>query len=374
MDTQHNDTRDLATSYFSFGDILAMGLMIAAGLYFIITAGLKIAELMFGTMNELDLFISIITAVVGYGFLFSAYRFIKRAAFLKAIADSIFVEALYDRLEPLLADIAETRAGYDILSERIDNLNYNVNDVRKTIESGKGDSPGGLVPMQFAIRNISYQFQYVMLTCITLAFYMFMFYNPGTITPYLSPLTYVIWWAVITSQHELWEETKAWYWVAIPLLVIPMYTILFTALFTVNYMLLVMYVGLGAYIILFYVWCERKARGILPFGIGERIHNIKDMMKKSQMMKKSEAMDEKPQKIKIIRPSYIGIVLIVLSVIVFSIALIGYLIENGVANLTWQMIGLDIKWEPVYSYAAMGLGILLLATGYFFVLKLRRHE
>ena len=106
MDTQHNDTRDLATSYFSFGDILAMGLMIAAGLYFIITAGLKIAELMFGTMNELDLFISIITAVVGYGFLFSAYRFIKRAAFLKAIADSIFVEALYDRLEPLLADIA----------------------------------------------------------------------------------------------------------------------------------------------------------------------------------------------------------------------------------------------------------------------------
>jgi hypothetical protein len=368
MDRPNNDTRDLATPYFSFGDILAMGLMIAAGLYFIVTSGLKIAELFFGSMNELDFFISIITAIVGYGFLFAAYRFIKRAAFLKAIADSIFVEALYDRLEPLLADIAETKAGYDILSERIDNLNYNVNDVRKTIEMGKEKTTSELIPVQFAMKNIRYQFQYVMLATITLAFYMFMFYNPGTITPYLSPLTYVIWWAVITSQHDLWEETKAWYWVAIPLLVIPMYTILFTALFTVNYMLLVMYVGLGSYIILYYVWCERKARGILPFGIGERIHNIK------AMIKKPEVQEVKPQTTKLVRPSHIGSILMMLSVLVFAIALLGYIIENRIANLTWQMIGLDIKWEPVYSYALMGLGILLLATGYFFVVNLRRHE
>lgn len=366
MERDHTDNHDLATPYFSFGDILAMGLMIAAGLYFIITSGLKIAELLFGSMNELDLFISIITAAVGYGFLFAAYRFIKRAAFLKAIADSIFVEALYDRLEPLLADIAETRAGYDILSERIDNLNYNVNDVRKTIEMGKEKTTSELIPVQFAMKNIRYQFQYVMLATITLAFYMFMFYNPGTITPYLSPLTYVMWWAVITSQHELWEETKAWYWVAIPLLVIPMYTILFTALFTVNYMLLVMYIGLGAYIILYYIWCERKARGILPFGIGERIHNIKSMLKKP------EVSEVKPQTTKIVRPSHIGVLMIVLSVLVFAIAVLGYIIENRIANLTWQMIGLDIKWGPVYSYTAIGLGILLLAAGFFFVVKFRR--
>lgn len=368
MDRPNNENRDLATPYFSFGDVLAIGLMIAAGIYFIITSGLKITELLFGSMNELDLFISLITAAIGYGFLFAAYRFIKRAAFLKAIADSIFVEALYDRLEPLLADIAETRAGYDILSERIDNLNYNVNDVRKTIEMGNERTTGELTPVHLAIKNIRYQFQYVMLATVTLAFYMFMFYNPGTITPYLSPLTYVIWWAIITSQHELWEETKAWYWVAVPLLVIPMYSILFTALFTVNYMLLVMYIGLGAYIILYYIWCERKARGILPFGIGERIHNIKSMLIKP------EVREVKPQAAKIVRPSYIGVLMIVLSVIVFAIAVLGYVIENRIANLTWQMMGLDIKWEPVYSYATIGLGILLLAAGFIFVIKLRRHE
>ena len=51
MDRANNDTRDLATPYFSFGDILSMGLMIAVGLYFILTSGLKIAETLFGSMQ-----------------------------------------------------------------------------------------------------------------------------------------------------------------------------------------------------------------------------------------------------------------------------------------------------------------------------------
>lgn len=368
MDRPDKDTRDLATPYFSFGDILAIGLMIATGLYFIVTSGLKIAELLFGSMNELDFFIGIITAAVGYGFLFAAYRFIKRASFLKAIADSIFVEALYDRLEPLLSDIAETKAGYDLLSEKIENLNYNVNDIKKSIDAGKTEKSGDLVPVQFAIKNIRNQFQYVLLTTITLAMYMFMFYNPGVLTPYLSPLTYIIWWAVIISQHDLWEETNAWYWIAVPLLILPMFSILFTALFNPNYMLLVMYIGLGLFIILFYAWCERKVKGILPFGIGERIHNIK------AMLKKHEVQEVKPQTAKLVRPSHIGSIMIVFSVLVFAIAVLSYLIENRIIDLTWEMIGLDIIWEPVYSYSAMGLGILLLVIGYFFVVKLRRQE
>ncbi len=368
MDRPQTDTRDLTTPYFSFGDILAIGLMIAAGLYFIVTSGLRIAELSFSNLNELDLFISIITAAVGYCFLFAAYRFVKRAAYLKAIADGIFVEALYDRLEPLLADIAATRAGYDILNERIDNLNFNVNDIRKSIDMGKGNPTGELIPLQFALKNITYQFYYVMITSITLALYMFMFNNPGEIIPYLSPVSYILWWGIITSQHNFWEETKAWYWVAVPLLVLPMFTIIFTAMFSVNYMLLVMYVGLGTYIILYYTWCHRKARGILPFGIGERIHNIKDMLKKP------EVQEIKPEKAKLVRPSYIGIILIILSVLVFSFALLGYLIDNKIVSLTWRMIGIDIKWEPVYSYGSMILGFLLLMTGFIFVVKFRRIE
>ena len=369
MDKPQYDYHDLNTSYFSFGDILAIGLMLATGLYFIITSALRIGALVFGIMDTLDLMTSIISAVVGYGLIYSAYKFVKRSANLKAIADSIFVETLYERLEPLLADISETKVSYDMLSEKIDSLNYNVNDIRKSIELGKNVSSGDIVPLQYAIRNIKHQFQNTMLTTFTLAMYMFMFYNPSDIVPYLSPVIYILWWALITSQHDLWEVPKAWYWVAVPILFIPMYTILFTALYTANIMLLVMYIGLGAYVLSYYIWSEYTARGIFPFGIGERIHNIKTMLKKPEVPR------EKPEVNKpAMRPGYIGSIMIILAILVFAFSILGYLIENKLISISWQTLGLDIAWQPLYLYGLTALGALLLVIGSIFVVRFRKYR
>ena len=217
MDKSNDNYRGIKTQYFSLGDILALGLMIATGLYFIITSSLKIADLFFGSMNSVDLLLNLMGAGAGYGLIYGAYRFVTKSNFLKSIADGLFVEAIYDRLEPLLVDIAQISASYDMLSERVDNLNYNVNDIRKSIESGKRQTENDLIPIQYAFRKINHQFHYIMLTTITLTLYLFMFNNPGGILPYLSPIVFVLWWGIITSHSNLWEETKAWYWVAIPI-------------------------------------------------------------------------------------------------------------------------------------------------------------
>ncbi|MBU3965980.1 MAG: hypothetical protein KKG76_01185 [Euryarchaeota archaeon] len=366
----NDNYHDLQTQYFSLGDILAIGLMIATGLYFIITSALKIADLFFVNMNYFDLLLNIMGAAAGYGLIYGAYRFVTKSNFLKAIADGLFVEALYDRLEPLLSDISETRASYDILSERIDNLNFNVNDIRKSIEAGKSQKENELIPLQYAFRNINHQFHYIMLTTVTMTLYLFMIYNPSGIIPYLSPTVFVLWWAVITSHSNLWEETKAWYWVAVPILIIPMFSILYTALTTANTMLFVMYIGLSLYVLSYYTWCERTTRGILPFGIGERIQNLKNMLR-------SEVKEEKkePEKNPIIfYPYQIGLILIMLSIIVFALSAIGYLIQAKILQFSLQTLGLDITWQPSYSYGLVGLGTLLLITGYFFVVKFRRRE
>ncbi len=368
MEKPQYDSPDLKTTYFSFGDILALGLMIATGLYFIITSALKIGVMLFGNMDEVDLLMSMAGAAVGYGLIFGAYRFVKRSAFLKAIADSIFVEAIYGRLEPLLADIAETKVSYDILSDRIDHLNYNVNDIRQSIELGKANPSNDVIPMQYAMKNITHQFHYTMLTTVTLAIYMFMFYNPTAITPYISPIVFVLWWGLITSQHDFWETPKAWYWVAVPVLFIPMYTILVTALYTPEIMLLVMYLGLGAYTLSYYTWCEYLARGILPFGIGDRLHNIRTMLKKT------EVPEAKPAANKSFRPYYIGSILIILAILVFAFSIAGYLIENKLIQISWQTIGLDITWQPLYFYGTISLGTLLLVVGSIFVIKFRKYR
>ena len=370
MDKLNDNYRDLKSQYFSLGDILAIGLMIATGLYFIITSALKIVDLFIVNMNSFDLILNILGAAAGYGLVYGAFRFVTRSNFLKAIADGLFVEALYDRLEPLLADMAETRASYDVLSERVENLNFNINDIRKSIETGKRQPENDLIPFQYAFRNITNQFHYIMMTTVTLTLYLFMFYNPSGIIPYLSPIVFVLWWGLITSHSNLWEESKAWYWIAIPILIIPMFSILFTAMTTANTMLFVMYIGLSVYVLLYYVWCERTTRGILPFGIGERIQNLKNMLR-------SEVKEEKKEpekKSNIFHPSQIGIILTILSIILFAISVVGYLIQAKILQFSWQTLGLDITWQPLYSYGLVGLGTLFLLAGYFFVVKFRRLE
>ena len=367
MDKPRNNFSELRTAYFSFGDILALGLMLATGLYFIITSALNIAIMVSGNPDMVELLISIIGAIVGYGLVFGAYRFVKRSASLKSIADNLFVEALYDRLEPLLAEIAETKASYDILSDRLDNLNYNMNDIRKSIELGK--STPDLAPVQYAMKNVTYLFQYTLLMIVTLASYMFMFSNPGTLVPYLSPIVFVLWWALITSQHDLWELPRVWYWVAVPILFIPISTIVVAALTAPQIMLILIYLGLGAYAFLYYFWCEYTARGILPFGLGERMRNIRTMLEKP------EAPEVKVEERRsVITPAHIGTIFIMLSILVFALTMMGYLIENELLNMSWQMLGLDISLQPIYFYGLVVLGVLLLVIGSIFVIKFRKYR
>lgn len=370
MDKSNDNSQVIKTQYFSLGDVLALGLMVATGLYFLITSALKIADLFLGTMNFFDLLLNTTGMVVGYGLIYGAYRFVTKSNFLKSIADGLFVEAIYDRLEPLLADIAQTRASYDLLSENVENLNYNVNDIRKSIENEKVKQGNDLIPFQYALRNITHQFHFIMLTTVTMTLYLFMFYNPGGIIPFLSPIVFVLWWGIITSHSNLWEEAKAWYWIAIPILIIPIYSVLFTVLSSGNTMLFIMYIGLAVYVFLYYTWCEYTTRGILPFGIGERIQNLKNMLRSEE----KEGKKEPEKKTIIFHPSQIGTILTILSVIVFAIAVIGYLIQVKILPFSWQTLGLDITWQPIYSYGLVGLGTILLITGYFFVIKFRRRE
>ena len=370
MDKLNDKYRDLKTQYFSLGDILAIGLMIATGLYFIITSALKIADLLFLNMNSFDLFLNIMGAAAGYGLIYGAYRFVTKSNFLKSIVDGLFIEALYDRLDPLLGEIAQISGSYDILSERVDDINYNVNDIRKSIEGGKRQPENDLIPIQYAFRNITHQFHYIMMTTVTLTIYLFMFNNPSALLPYLTPIVFVIWWGLITSHSNLWEETSAWYWIAVPILIIPMFSVLFSALSTTNTMLLIMYIGLSVYVLSYYIWCERKTRGIIPFGIGERIQTIKNMLRSEV----KEQEKEQKKKTNIFHPYQIGIILTILSIIIFAISVIGYLIQSKILQVSWQTFGLDITWQPRYSYGLVGLGTVLLITGYFFVMKFRRRE
>jgi hypothetical protein len=94
-------------------------------------------------------------------------------------------------------------------------------------------------------------------------------------------------------------------------------------------------------------------------------------------MLRSEAREQKKEpeeKTIIFYPYQIGTILTILSIIIFAIAVIGYLIQAKILPFSWQTLGLDFNWQPMYSYGLVGLGTVLLISGYFFVIKFRRRE
>lgn len=58
-------------------------------------------------------------------------------------------------------------------------------------------------------------------------------------------------------------------------------------------------------------------------------------------------------------PYYIGAFLIVISIIFFTVSILGFLIQSSLLKLS-----LHITWQPFYSYITFVLGMILLAAGY----------
>src|SRR3990172_1565831 len=60
----------------------------------------------------------------------------------------------------------------------------------------------------------------------------------------------------------------------------------------------------------------------------------------------------------------LGIILISLSIILFIVSISASLIESSLFEISWQSLGLDLVWQPLYSISLLMLGTLLLASGY----------
>ncbi len=115
---------------------------------------------------------------------------------------------------------------------------------------------------------------YVVILNVTLAVYMFMIYYPQWYIPYLSPLLFVMWWVVITYEYNQWDNSSAWMWVFAPILILPIYTMVFGLLTSTNQMFAIMYLVLGLYAVTYYTWSMYNASGTLPFGLHKKLEDI----------------------------------------------------------------------------------------------------
>lgn len=241
----------------SFGDKASMLLILLGGIYLMINS---IVHLFLGERFY------ILALAAGIGIIYASYRFYDKTISPVQSEASVTKE----HLKPVIEEIEISRTEHDEILERLETMNYNLERVASQESKNLSNS---------SVHHMTMLFRYNLLVTVTLAFYIFMVFFPEWYTFYISLITFILWWALITYHHDLWRKPGAWYWLTIPFLFVPLFVIVFTALYPVTIMFGFLFIGLIVYSFLYYTWCEYAATGIVPFGIGKRINTIKTMLK-----------------------------------------------------------------------------------------------
>src|SRR3990167_219411 len=102
--------------------IMAIGILIVSGFSFIID---------FGKLNMVNILVDlilIIGSLTSLYFIFSIYR---RKVIVETLIDTAFQEGVYNRLRPLIENIANSRVDADIILDRVSNIDIKVENILK---------------------------------------------------------------------------------------------------------------------------------------------------------------------------------------------------------------------------------------------------
>ena len=117
-------------------------------------------------------------------------------------------------------------------------------------------------------------FRLVLLVNVTLAVFVYLLRAYGPIIPYVMAVLFILWWAEITFEFRLWGNQSIWVWVFVPILVIPITTILTDLIYSDVVMVGVTSIVLIIYVSLYYMWGRYLVERTLPFGLSEYLGRV----------------------------------------------------------------------------------------------------
>jgi len=189
--------------------------------------------------------------------LFAGIKLLKKSVVFDILLDTCFEEGIYQRLEPILGEIARSQAAFEHIEERLDMLSLNLETFKKR-QSFTNTDVG---------KTIGTFLRTVLLLNATLAVLLFLshgaFYT--SLTPLVLTTLYIVWWLHITYEFNLWQHTTAYIWVFVPILTLPVTTIIADIAFGSAVLISSMALGLLVYAIAYYLWCKYKVERSLPF-------------------------------------------------------------------------------------------------------------
>jgi len=210
----------------------------------------------------IDAFIMLLSSGAVY-YSINAY---KKHIVTEVLIDTAFQDGVFSRLQPLIENIAQSHIDTSVLLERLSNIDIKVQNIQKDNYTRDIGSKGFMEEPIAVGTSVKFIIKAIFLITLTMAFFMFLLnFNLGGITGYGVLLIYLMWWFFITNEYKLWKETQAWSMVFLPVLFIPVTTMLLGNLLNYNVLMAILYLFVGIYTIVYYLWAIYVTTGSLPF-------------------------------------------------------------------------------------------------------------
>ena len=236
--------------------------VLCASVYLIAISVFPVMYNLTGEFERNDFIFNAILLLIGTGSLFGSIQFIKKSILFEQLLDLGFEKGIYARLEPILNDIVESQVSMNDVAAQLKYMNTNIDRMQKRVHN-----PGAEV---VSVREEIFRFlRLVLLINVSLAVFIYLLRAYGTIIPYAMAMLFVLWWAEITFEFRMWKNSWVWAWVFVPVLTIPITTILADLLYGDAILVAAMSVVLIIYVAAYYTWSRYLVERTLPFGISE---------------------------------------------------------------------------------------------------------
>lgn len=245
--------------------------MVFAAIFLIYSSFMPVINALSGRgLEQQNFIINLTVLLIGICALWGGFSLVKKAIVMEQLIDMGFENGIYSRLEPLLREIAGSQVTLSNMEEQLKSMNLNIGRLRK--RSVELNIPGSVPAFGIDIRaEVSCFLRYVILINMTLAAFLFLLNFTRSYTPFLLTILYVLWWLDITYEYNLWHKSSAWYWIFLPILIIPITTILGDVLYGSEVLIGGMGIGLAIYAGAYFTWSKYIIEGTLPFDINEHI-------------------------------------------------------------------------------------------------------
>lgn len=256
-------------------DKLGMISMFLSAIYLIYLSAPALIDHLTGDIEDPNFLNNLVILTLGIGVLYSTFAFYRRIVFIEYSINAGFEQVIYPRLEPVLKEVAGVQVGLDEMRDRVDMVNLNIDQLRRSIPIRSNDSNVS------APNIISFLRAVVLVNICTGAFLFLLQYTRGYV-PYALTIMYVLWWLEITYEFNLWHVSKAWGWVFPPILLVPTLSILMDIIYGADKLIGLMALGLVIYSFAYYTWCLYRVEQALPFDLHLRLRQIKDRRQKKK--------------------------------------------------------------------------------------------